>query len=73
MTMNHFYEELQGISLKYHEVCVLENSGIVVEAVSMDPSGIDEIMQIKQLADTYRLVSSWDGNDLIVTKEVTNG
>ena len=68
MNLKNIIDEFQRFAFQYHEMGYVEHDKIVLRAISLDPSGIDEAMKIKEIADRYRLHTLWDGENIEILK-----
>ena len=58
------YNQLVNFKLQYHELRPLADDTILLLAKTLEPEGIDEVMEIKKLADGYNLITTWDGKHI---------
>jgi len=63
------YEELAGNEWRFHRLHALEENAIALSGISLDPLGVAEVMQIKEIADRYRLHTVWDGENIRIIAE----
>lgn len=66
--LKNLYNELSRMNLKYHELLSVEGHKIFIIATTLLPEGIEEAMRIKTLADTYRLCTVWDGENIEIIR-----
>jgi hypothetical protein len=66
--INNLHNELSRLELQYHELGAITNGTIVLVAKSLAGEGVFEVMQIKELADKFNLVTKWDGQSIEITR-----
>jgi hypothetical protein len=65
--LHNFYNRLSKVALKYHQLAPYEDHRVLIRAKSLNPYGVDEVMRIKKLADSFDLHTTWDGRDITVS------
>lgn len=58
------YRELSIKGWKYHVLEQYKDTSIVLKGISMDPNGVHEVMQIKEIADNFYFQTRWDGENV---------
>lgn len=66
--LKNLYNELTRMDLKHHKPVEMDANKIFLVATALIPEGIEEAMQIKTLADRYKLCTVWDGENIEIIR-----
>jgi hypothetical protein len=58
------HDELSKITWKYHKLEPVAEEAVSLKALSLDPSGVKEVMRIKEIVDRFLLQMDWDGENI---------
>lgn len=67
LMLRNLYNELSKMDLRYHALGELREDRIFLSATAIIPEGVDEVIRIKNLADTYNFCTLWDGHNIEIT------